>query len=904
MTAPIPSSASPGQTLKKTGDVGAFAIDQKFLDSQTIKVYVRLKPPPEEEAESPEDKKKKPKVDYKKVWDVKKSGVVESLVQKGVARKVEGRSLFHFDQVFEEMAQTPLLYKCFARSMVHTVLNGKHATIFAYGQTGSGKTFTMQGDGRVQGGQAGIIQLIASDLFRFMRMGAQQSRDFTVKVSYIEVYNERLRDLLSDESSDTASQGTPTGMPSTSNVVTGTTPEVQIRTSGTGEIALTATTKVVHTSEEILELLLHGNGHRVVARTDMNQHSSRSHAIFRISVESSERDVGPGAEIVRVADFNLVDLAGSEKTTSSNAKRRKEGAKINQSLLALSNVINALSQPPKKRPKHINYRDSKLTRILQPHLQGNAEMAIICCASSGKSFLEETRSTLMFGARAKLVSVQPKVNELNDDSALIKKLQAQLAEAQKQIEEFKREGVPEEQRLNVPAPKTLTTESTGGSQEGDTDEESYGYDDMEAGPGHREYGKVSNQEHPPPQAGPDEAELKAGMGGRAYVMPKNQEVPEEMKRVHGIDEDDLEGHMEARREIPLNLESPGSDNRRSYVMPEGEDGPQDMDKFLKGRIGEDDDSDEDSEDRPVFQLDAVDPGQADKTISRYLKGRTASGDTDDMYDFADERGQLSALERLDSTHYKTNSLDFPFPGQDRSYYSKQDRTGPTEDETMDMDGPEGSYAGVSMKFGTVYSAPDTIGGVSRGGRGNKSLGSGDDIPGHENRVSWDTLDLATMRPEQVGKPLIAMHNIYRRDVPVPDEITIMRLAQAVGDADQLCLSDKLQETEARAAFMETRLEVADDLVEGIFKDLERARLCIHEMVYRNKQLAEKLKVKHREDVKGEYEAGEFAVEQYWLLKGSMYVGLFFFFTGGHEFFMAAVFLVWLILDVNLGNTEL
>lgn len=185
----------------------------------------------------------------------------------------------------------------------------------------------MQGDGQAQSGQAGIIQLVVSDLFRLSRMGAQSSRDFTIKVSYVEVYNERIRDLLSDDVGDTASQGTPQGGP-----VVPTGDDIQIRVSATGEVTMDCVTKQVHTVEDVLELLVYGNSNRVVSKTDMTNHSSRSHAILRFTVESNEKGVGVGAEVVRVADFNLVDLAGSEtmKATASSGKRQKEAAKINQ----------------------------------------------------------------------------------------------------------------------------------------------------------------------------------------------------------------------------------------------------------------------------------------------------------------------------------------------------------------------------------------------------------------------------------------------------------------------------------------------------------------------------------------------------------------------------------------------
>ena len=185
----------------------------------------------------------------------------------------------------------------------------------------------MQGDGQAVSGQAGIIQLVVSDLFRFSRMGENSSRDFNIKVSYVEVYNERIRDLLSDDLGDNTSQGTPQGGPQVPNG-----DDIQIRVSGTGEVTMNCVTKRVHTVEDVLELLIFGNSNRVVARTDMNNHSSRSHAIFRLTVESNAKGVGIGAEVMRVADFNLVDLAGSEsaKMSASSGKRQKEGAKINQ----------------------------------------------------------------------------------------------------------------------------------------------------------------------------------------------------------------------------------------------------------------------------------------------------------------------------------------------------------------------------------------------------------------------------------------------------------------------------------------------------------------------------------------------------------------------------------------------
>lgn len=294
-------------------------------------VAIRLRPFHDQES-APVGSQKRKTVD-KRGWNLQRGGGADSLVQKGTARKKDGHTAFHFDHIFDEDTKTPLLYMSIARPMVKTVLSGRHGTIFAYGQTGSGKTFTMQGDGKAASGQAGIIQLVASDLFRFMKQGALAKRDYVTKVSYVEIYNEKIRDLLSDETcGSTASHGTP----NTQNNKNGEElQEVTIRTTGTGEIVLDCVQTEVTTVDNVLDLLISGNANRVVAATDMNRHSSRSHAIFRLTVESKDRKgLSPEAEneVIRISDFNLVDLAGSESVKMANTSgvRLREGAKINQ----------------------------------------------------------------------------------------------------------------------------------------------------------------------------------------------------------------------------------------------------------------------------------------------------------------------------------------------------------------------------------------------------------------------------------------------------------------------------------------------------------------------------------------------------------------------------------------------
>jgi hypothetical protein len=252
-------------------------------------------------------------------WMTETDGTMVSLIQKGHPRRVEGRTVFHFDQVFDEEVQTPRVYQNIARPMVPSVLNGKHATIFAYGQTGSGKTFTMQGEGKIESGQVGIIQLVISDFFRYMRQYEASKRAFEVKVSYFEIHNEKIRDLLSDDMDIRFSD---------SNSTTRSDP-VNIRTNANGEIVVNVEQVKIDNADEALTILAQGNAQRTVAATDMNTYSSRSHSVFRLTVESRGVDE---QQPFRVSDFNLVDLAGSEslKATKTSGIRQREGATINK----------------------------------------------------------------------------------------------------------------------------------------------------------------------------------------------------------------------------------------------------------------------------------------------------------------------------------------------------------------------------------------------------------------------------------------------------------------------------------------------------------------------------------------------------------------------------------------------
>eukprot|EP00903_Cladosiphon_okamuranus_P012223 g11463.t1 len=315
-------------------------------------------------------------------------------------------TFFTYDRIFDEDSSTEAVYDGTAKEIVHSVSQGMNGTIFAYGQTSSGKTFTMQGGGSES--TPGIVQIATQDLFRLIQ--EKTDRMFLMRVSYLEIYQEEIRDLLNPENTN-----------------------MQVREDPRKGVYIDAHEETVGDFETVLKILKMGDKQRHVGCTEMNSRSSRSHTIFRLVVESqqmyddkvhaSQDEVDPST---LVATLNLVDLAGSESVrhTGATGIRQKEGGMINQSLLTLSRVIQTLTQPGNS---HVNYRDSKLTRILQPSLSGNARMAIICCATAAEGFLEETRSTFQFASRAKEIKTRAVVNEVVDDKTQIRRMSQELA---------------------------------------------------------------------------------------------------------------------------------------------------------------------------------------------------------------------------------------------------------------------------------------------------------------------------------------------------------------------------------------------------------------------------------------------------------------------------------------------
>ncbi|KAJ8340294.1 hypothetical protein SKAU_G00349270 [Synaphobranchus kaupii] len=303
---------------------------------------------------------------------------------------------FHCDYVFEESSSQEEIYSACVQPLIEAFFQGFNATVFAYGQTGSGKTYTI-GEANISSfrdDEQGIIPRAVAEVFKLL--DENDLSDFSVRVSYLEVYKEDFRDLLEVE---TASK------------------DIHIREDDKGNIVLCGVKECeVEGLDEVLSLLESGNTARHTGATQMNPSSSRSHTIFTVLMEQ-RRGGGGGSQGAAVgphilaSKFHFVDLAGSERIlkTGNTGERLKESIQINSGLLALGNVIGALGDP-KRRGSHIPYRDSKITRILKDSLGGNAKTLMIACISPSSSDFDESLNTLNYAKRARNIQNQAVVN--------------------------------------------------------------------------------------------------------------------------------------------------------------------------------------------------------------------------------------------------------------------------------------------------------------------------------------------------------------------------------------------------------------------------------------------------------------------------------------------------------------
>lgn len=292
---------------------------------------------------------------------------------------------YMFDVAFDYSANQEEVYRATTKGLIEGLISGYNATVFAYGPTGCGKTYTMLGTDK----EPGIYVRTLNDLFRAIEETSDDML-YSVSMSYLEIYNEMIRDLLNPSSGF-----------------------LDLREDSKGVIQVAGITEVsTINAQEIMELLMKGNKQRTQEPTAANQTSSRSHAVLQVAVKQQSRcrDV---LQEVRFARLFMIDLAGSERAaqTQNRGQRLKEGAHINRSLLALGNCINALSD--KNGAKYVNYRDSKLTRLLKDSLGGNSRTVMIAHISPASVAFEESRNTLTYADRAKSIRTRVKRNLIN-----------------------------------------------------------------------------------------------------------------------------------------------------------------------------------------------------------------------------------------------------------------------------------------------------------------------------------------------------------------------------------------------------------------------------------------------------------------------------------------------------------
>ncbi|XP_062324638.1 kinesin-like protein KIF3B [Osmerus eperlanus] len=315
---------------------------------------------------------------------------------------------FTFDAVYDGDSKQSDIYDDTVRPLVESVLQGFNGTIFAYGQTGTGKTYTMQGI-VTDPERRGIVPNSFNHIFT--QISRSQNQQYLVRASYLEIYQEEIRDLLRKDNSK----------------------KLELKENSEHGVYVKDLSSVVTKNVTEIEHVMNiGDQSRSMGFTQMNERSSRSHAIFVITVECSEMGTD-GEDHIRVGKLNMVDLAGSERQSKTGAKgkRLKEAAKINLSLSALGNVISALVDG---KSTHVPYRDSKLTRLLQDSLGGNTKTVMIATVGPASKNYEESLTTLRYANRAKNIKNKPRINEDPKD-ALLREFQEEIMRLKAQLEE-------------------------------------------------------------------------------------------------------------------------------------------------------------------------------------------------------------------------------------------------------------------------------------------------------------------------------------------------------------------------------------------------------------------------------------------------------------------------------------
>ena len=328
---------------------------------------------------------------------------------------------FKFDFAFDTQSEQAQVYQYTTAQLVKQVINGFNATVFAYGATGTGKTYTMVGEGE----NWGIMIRAISDLFKMINQDKEKEKKFVIKISYVEIYNEIIKDLLADNKNT----------------------QLEIRTDPQkGVILQGASFKKVTNEADAYKLIMRGNKRRTETPSLLNENSSRSHAMLQIYLEVEQQqnnNINFNMEKT-FGKFVLVDLAGSEKAPILGKKNNESGS-INKSLLALGKCINALTSQNKG---YIPWRDSKLTRLLQEPLSGNSRIVMIATVSPAIDSFDETMFTLQNANKAKGVKVVLKKNVVEMEAPRINKYDEYIQNLQEEIHEIN-EKIVENEKINV-----------------------------------------------------------------------------------------------------------------------------------------------------------------------------------------------------------------------------------------------------------------------------------------------------------------------------------------------------------------------------------------------------------------------------------------------------------------------
>ncbi|CAL9127939.1 unnamed protein product [Musa acuminata var. zebrina] len=368
--------------------------------------------------------------------------VIQGMINKQVDKT------FTFDKVFGPKTQQGMTYVHAVAPLVNDVLEGFNCTVFAYGQTGTGKTYTMEGSTKPKGQHlsvdAGVIPRAVRHIFDTLE---GRKADYSMKVTFLELYNEEITDLLATEEQTRPAEDRQRK-------------QISLMEDGKGGAVIRGLEEVaVYSVDEIYSLLERGSAKRRTADTLLNKQSSRSHSVFSITIHVKEATIG-NDELIKCGRLNLVDLAGSENISRSGARegRAREAGEVNKSLLTLGRVITSLAE----HSSHIPYsRDSKLTRLLRESLGGRAKTCIIATISPSAHSLEETLNTLDYACRAKNIKNKPEANKKFSKSVLLKDLFLEIEKLKQDVRAAREKNgiyIPQERFLQDEAEKKATHE--------------------------------------------------------------------------------------------------------------------------------------------------------------------------------------------------------------------------------------------------------------------------------------------------------------------------------------------------------------------------------------------------------------------------------------------------------------